>query len=205
MLFPMVHLAEQAFYAEVTARLRTCDLIVAEGVRGSSTQMSLMTSAYRLADASSRLGLVVQSIDFGSLGVPVLYPDMTGEQFSREYGRVPLGQRFFFGVAGPLLGLGIRMFASRELLGSHLAKDDLPTETEEELAEVFAEHEDVIVNQRDALVVRALYALHEERHAEAITVAVVYGASHVRGVVNALSARLGYLPRSAEWLTVFEY
>ncbi|GAB3414853.1 hypothetical protein [Flindersiella endophytica] len=204
-LFPMVHLAEPAFYDAVAERLRICDLIVAEGVKGESAPMSLLTASYRLAGSSSRLGLVVQSIDFGGLGVPVIYPDLTGQEFSRQYSRVPLGQRFLLGVAGPVVGLGIRLFASRELLGSHLAMDDLPTPTDELIGDMFTEHDDVVVDRRDTLVVDALTAIHDERHSEPITVAVVYGAGHVPGVVNALGARLHYLPRSAEWLTVFEY
>lgn len=205
-LFPMVHLAEQAFYDAVTERLRACDLVVAEGLRGESAPVSLMTASYRLADASSRLGLVVQSIDYGALGVPVVYPDMTGKEFGRQWSRrVPLSQRLLLGVAGPVVGIGIRLFGSRELLGSHLAMDDLPTPTEELVDEAFAEHTDITVNRRDALVVEALAVIHAERREEPITVAVVYGAGHVPGVVNALGARFGYLPRSAEWLTVFEY
>ena len=35
-LFPMIHLATPAFYAEVMTRLAGCQLIVAEGGRGSS-------------------------------------------------------------------------------------------------------------------------------------------------------------------------
>jgi hypothetical protein len=34
---------------------------------------------------------------------------------------------------------------------------------------------------------------------------VVYGAGHVPAVVRALLARYGYRPRSAEWLTVFDF
>jgi hypothetical protein len=53
---------------------------------------------------------------------------------------------------------------------------------------------------RDRLLA-ALRRPHEERAAEAIEVAVVYGAGHVPAIVTGLM-RYGYRPRSGEWLTL---
>ena len=63
---------------------------------------------------------------------------------------------------------------------------------------------DLLVDDRDALLTRALDAIHQQRSKEPISVAVVYGAGHMPAVVRYL-ARYGYRASSAEWLTVFEY
>jgi hypothetical protein len=204
-LFPMVHLGEQAFYDAVRERLRTCDVIVAEGVAGKSAPVSLLTAAYRFADRNPRLGLVVQSLRPEELGVPVVRPDMTGPEFTKRWKRLPIAQRLVFGTVAPAFGIGLRFFGTREFLGEVLALDDLPTPEYEAFEEDFAELKDVVLDQRDALLVDALAAIHEERHQEPIAVAVTYGAGHVPAVVQALFTRYRYIPSSAEWLTVFEY
>ena len=63
----------------------------------------------------------------------------------------------------------------------------------------------VVIHARDALLVDALTSIHEERSAEPISVAVVYGAGHMPAVAAMLVSRLGYHARTAEWLTVFDY
>ena len=40
LLFPMVHLGEARFYAEVTERLRGCDLLIVEGIGGGARRRS---------------------------------------------------------------------------------------------------------------------------------------------------------------------
>jgi hypothetical protein len=75
-LFPMLHLGSVAFYREVTARLRECQLVVAEGIHGRTASASALTMAYRWLRHSRRLGLVVQELDLSGLGVPVVGPEM---------------------------------------------------------------------------------------------------------------------------------
>ncbi|HEX4246658.1 MAG TPA: hypothetical protein VH008_02235 [Pseudonocardia sp.] len=57
-LYPMLHIADPACYAEVSARLAAHDLIVVEGV-GRSRPTSLLTLGYRMVGRRSRLGLQV--------------------------------------------------------------------------------------------------------------------------------------------------
>ena len=139
LIFPMVHLAEPSFYAEVTARLRNTDLIIAEGVGGPAevpeidptlhwpglelddlppprprwNALSAITSSYRLAARNDRLGLVEQDIDYDALGVPVLCPDMNDEEFADGWRELPAWQRALMMAAGPLIGLNSAAFGSR--------------------------------------------------------------------------------------------
>ena len=55
-LFPMVHVAESAFYEGVARKLEKCDLILYEGV--NSRSVSPLTYCYRSLAKSPRLGLV---------------------------------------------------------------------------------------------------------------------------------------------------
>ena len=82
-LFPMIHQATPAFYAEIMARLGHCQLIVAEGV-GKTAVVQALTLVYRLSGRAGRWGLVPQRLALADLGVPVLCPDMSADQFRRE-------------------------------------------------------------------------------------------------------------------------
>lgn len=112
-VFPMVHLAEAGFYEQVAARLKGCDLVVAEGVTSgsgraeprrhrvwSSIRLSALTGTYRWLKLGGRFGLVLQNIDgdrtastprarrptaavSSSLGVPVVNPDVSVAEFGR--------------------------------------------------------------------------------------------------------------------------
>jgi len=55
-LFPMIHLATPAFYADVMIRLAGCQLIVAEGGRGieSTAGGRALCLSYRLAGRTRR-------------------------------------------------------------------------------------------------------------------------------------------------------
>ena len=50
-----------------------------------------------------------------------------------------------------------------------------------------------------------LTSIYQEHHNESIDVAIVYGAGHMPAVTHELLRRYGYRPRSAEWLTVFDF
>jgi hypothetical protein len=205
-LFPMLHLGTKGFYKAVTARLRECQLVVAEGIRGRSGTTSLLTMSYRLLGRSRRLGLVVQNLHLDTLGIPVIRPDMTGKELdSRWRKEVSRLHRFLIIPAVPVFAVGMLMFGTRRVLGRYLALDDLPTREQEMADAAFEDIDKLIVHDRDVLLIDALTEIHKERRTEAIKVAVVYGAGHMPAVAAVLVARLGYHARSAEWLTVFDY
>jgi pheromone shutdown protein TraB len=177
---------------------------VAEGV-GWSPITRALTLAYRLPGRSRRLDLVVQSIDYAALGIPVIRPDLTARQLRRRWRAIPVLQRLAVWGPFPPVALAIRAFGTRRFLARHLSRDDLPTPEDHIERSVAGGLIHLIVDHRDELLIEALASIHEERCAEPVTVAVVYGAGHVAAVVRALLARYGYRPRSAEWLTVFDF
>jgi hypothetical protein len=200
LLFPMIHLGEPRFYAEVTERLRLCDLLVVEGVGGHAASLRALTSYRRLAGVE-RLGLVLQDIDVRALDVELIRPDLDAEGFDEGWRHVPWGERAAARVVFPAVNLALRLVGNRRMLAEHMATNDLPEGLD--LEDVpFAGIEDLIVDQRDRRLVDALTALDAQRSHEQITVGVVYGAGHMRAVIRALWA-LGYRPGGGEWLTVF--
>lgn len=204
-LFPMVHLGEAAFYREVTARLRrSCDLVVAEGVGEGSAGADALVASYRRLDGHERLGLVVQDIDFDSLGLPVVCPDMSGAQFQDGFRRLPLKERALVATVVPAMTAGMRLLGTRRWLARHLALDDLMSESEEAVADFWPGLDDLVLRRRDRLLVDTLTGFDRAYagRTDAFTVAVVYGAGHMRAVSEAL-AGLGYHAADAEWITVF--
>lgn len=205
-VYPMVHMAKPGFYAAVTAGLKRADVVVVEGVGGGRGKGSMLAGAltlsYRILRFNRRAGLVEQDIDYAALGVPVICPDVSQEEFAAGWRRVPLGHRlgmwciFPVVVAGRLLG-GTRMIWSRSM-----EQNDLPSPQEEAAAEWSPQLEAAFGGERDDRLLAVLCRLHEERGGEGIEVAVVYGAGHVPSIVRGLTNRYGYRPRSADWLTV---
>ena len=202
-LYPMLHVGSPDFYAEVNRRLHAVDVIVAEGV-GDSRTVSRLTAGYRALADDARRRLMVQHLDYGTTGAEVVCPDPSGPEFDARWRTVPWWQRtLMHGVTGVAVAgqaaLGERWL---QLVLEHGTLDDLPTNEETLAMARIPDVERVVLDERDERLVAALADLHERRHHEHVTVAVVYGAGHVRAVVTQLNRRFGYRVRAGEWLTV---
>lgn len=207
-LYPMIHVADPAFYQEVQAELAGADVVVIEGV-GNSLIARAFTLTYRVLPARRALGLVVQPDLAHGLSGEVLRPDLTGATFTAAWRAMPWWYRILLWAALPpvvVLMTVMSLLGGREWVlrqGMELAMDDLPT-NQEVLDGAWAEPLDrVLLDQRDVPLVAALTAIHRQRQdaSEPVTVAVVYGAAHVRAVLQGLYA-LGYRVTGGDWLTV---
>ncbi|HEY1179746.1 MAG TPA: hypothetical protein VGF17_26620 [Phytomonospora sp.] len=198
-LYPMVHLGTPDYYARVRADLRDCHMIVAEGVRSRSLSASVLTASYRWSRHNRRLGLVVQDLDLASFEVPVITPDMTGEEWDGHWRRLPLPLRVLVFVLAPLYGLYMALFGSRALIARHLAEDD--DEPGDGLDEDPLSR--LLGTLRDEKLAACLAGLYEEHADEPITIGVVYGAAHMPPLIRALRKAYGYQPRRGTWFTVF--
>jgi hypothetical protein len=199
-VFPMFHVASPQFYADVSERLRRCDLLVVEGVSGRSVLGWAITSTYRLIPANKRAGLVQDNIQYGSLGVPLIYPDVTAAEFGQSWRRLPLRIRLLMWLVMPIVAVLQLGGGRRRLLGPKVELDDLPSDLDDH--ELAGQLDDVFGGARDERLLAALSEIHQERAAERIDVAVVYGAAHAAAIVHGLRRRHGYHARSGEWLTV---
>jgi hypothetical protein len=203
-LFPMIHAGTPGFYRSVTARLAGCDLIVAEGISGRSVVVQALTLAYRLPARSRRLALAVQDIDYSSLGVPVIRPDLTAGQFRARWRTVPVLQRLAVLGLVPAFALAFGLLGARRAqpLPGHRRPADVLGRPGRQVAPQLTE---LILTHRDALLLDSLTTIHQQRQAETIDVAVVYGAGHMPALTHELYRRHAYRPSSAEWLTVFDF
>src|SRR5262249_23020904 len=131
-VFPMVHIASPAFYVAVAERLRHCDLLVVEGIRGHSPLRSALTLTYRLVPAHRRSRLGVENIAYQSLGVPLLTPDMTAAEFSRSWRGMRLRHRIAVWCLLPVATIAQLLAGRRLLLTPDIELDDLPTREDAE-------------------------------------------------------------------------
>jgi hypothetical protein len=201
--FPMIHVASPSFYAQVRRLLSQCDLIVAEGVRGKSRQLSAITLAYRFAPRWRRNGLEEQNeASLLPAGIPVVNPDVTAAEAVADLKSLPRWMYLLLLFAAPVMGLVFAVRGPGAFFDQDLEVEDLPkTDRAEELAD--NPIHDVLTNRRDQLLLAALEKIHAERCEEPIAVAVLYGAGHIPAIASGLRDRHGYRPRQAEWLTVF--
>lgn len=202
-LFPMMHVASPTFYRQVATRLAACDLIVVEGIRGKSRQVSTLTLAYRFAPRRARNGLELQSYrQLLPAGVPVIKPDVTAAEAVKQLRTLPRWMYWGLLVVGPIFGLIFALRGPRAFLDEDLVVEDLPTTQRAEWL-VDDRIGEALGGERDRRLLDALSAIHAERHDEPITVAVVYGAGHIPAITAGLYGRHGYRPSDAEWLTVY--
>ncbi|WP_433832917.1 hypothetical protein ACQP2E_17400 [Actinoplanes sp. CA-015351] len=205
-LYPMIHMAKPTFYAAVFTRLKRADLVVVEGVGGGRRKHSVLVSAltlsYRVLRFNRQAKLVEQDIDYRALGVPVVRPDVSLEDFTAGWRRVPLSHRLMMWCVLPFVVV-TRLFGGTRMIWSRSAElNDLPSPEEEDLREWSPHLDAAFAGDRDSRLLACLCRLHEERGTENIEVAVVYGAAHVPAIVQGLMNRYGYRPRSADWLVV---
>jgi hypothetical protein len=105
----------------------------------------------------------------------------------------------------PPYALAFALRGTRRTFSRHLSVDDLPTHLEIQARQAAPELTEVILDHRDTCLVDCLASVHQARQAETIDVAVVYRAGHMPAVTHELLRRFGYRPRTAEWLTVFDF
>lgn len=141
-LYPMIHVAQPSFYSTVTTRLRGAGVLVVEGIggdrKGSSALASALTLSYRVLRFNRRAGLVDQDIDYAKLGLPVIRPDVTNEEFRTGWRRVPLAHRLLVWCVLPVVVLGRLFGGSRMIWSRSMEQHDLPSPDDEAIAEIAA-------------------------------------------------------------------
>jgi hypothetical protein len=202
-VFPMLHVGMPSFYEEVARRLRDCDLLVVEGVLGDTVAGSVLTMTYQVIPLDKNAGLIEDNIPYGDLGVPVITPDVTGEEFDQSAQQLSLKTKVLLLGVAPVAAAVMNLFNARErlLLSRDIEVNDLPTAAEELESDETASFRELILGRRDEKVIAALTELVTDRAAEPIQVAVTYGAAHVPAIVTGLG-RLGYRVTGADWITV---
>lgn len=199
----MVHVGEERFYADVYADAFGHDVVLVEGVRSSIGRN--FTRAYRWMKPE-RLGLVIQpkAPAAGPGTARTVHADLSGDEFDREWRKIPWHLRAAFAVIAPLYGVSQRLFASREGLAKRSAMDDRLSS--HEVLSWNPDFESVhhcIGDSRDERLLQCLATELESSPTEGKRIAIVYGARHMRAVIRELTRR-GFNSGGARWLTIFK-
>lgn len=195
-LFPMIHVAEAAFYDRVFRDANAHDAVLVEGVDSPITKR--VTRSYRWI--GERIGLVVQPRHPASSGAVVVHADLSGEAFGKLWGDVPRWQRWLIAVVAPIMGLHLRWFGTREMIAGRVGMDD-----------AMSRDELLRWNPETALLHRIIRDSRDERLLQVVaeqltfrqSVAVVYGAAHMRAVIRELTQKRGFVSAEGEWMLVF--
>lgn len=199
----MIHVGSPAYYADVKRRLDACDLVLFEGVR--SLRAWMLTRAYSIATYRKRLGLVLQRDALGPLlNQHKIHADVTAEQFSIAWGRIPLHQRLLLLLGAPVYGLWLYFTATRRSIGRRLNTEEVESRLDFQRSEAVPEIENAILTTRDLRLAQEVSAAIEKGHATT-RIGIIYGAAHMRVVSRLLTSKYGYRVTDSEWITVFDY
>ncbi len=203
-LFPMVHVADAAFFRDVYGDAFSHDVALIEGVRSPITLR--ITRVYRWIVGSRRLGLVLQPAwpVPGSVRARIVRADLSAEEFRLVWARVPVWLQWTLYLAAPAMGLWLRAFATRERIARRLSTDDQPSQ--KRLLSWTPESEALeaaMLDARDRRLIESLEAVLDDPDSAGRRVAIVWGAGHVPAVLRAVTGRRGYFAEHSTWMTVF--
>jgi len=195
-IIPTIHMGHADYYWAIWQRLRSCQAVVAEIWDGPSSTGMVYANALRLARQRASRDLVTQDIDYGALGVPIIFPD---EHLAPDAGpdrRMSREERLTVTVMTPILALHMALTGDVDWLGVNPLDIDDRTE-------VLWDADD---RKREDLLLGVIREIDGEFAAEDTEVAVVFGALHMPTVVRELTRKFGYrVMPGARWLTAIDY
>jgi len=174
--------------------------------RVSILRVRRITRSYRWIVNSERIGLSLQPgyPQPTSSRVNVVHADLSGDEFEAVWRKIPLWMRTAMNIGAPIVGLRHRWFGSRRSLANGMSLEDLPRREETmNWDPEFAAIDDAIVGARDARLVERLADQLDQPQQSIGRIAVVYGARHMRAVLQELTGPRHFYAETADWLTVF--
>ncbi len=203
LLFPMLHVADPDFYKDISSRLKQCDLILCEGV--NSPTGSLITSSYRYFSNSPRLGLVQQrSMDLSHVKDRLIHADVAAREFEGRWHGMRTWWRFGLPLIAPFYGLYMRYFGTRQFLAKGQSMNLKPSRRDVLASDDEREVLGVLLHWRDRHLLRVLEQERVKASNANKVIGVMFGAKHMRAVINHLIKRGNYRQVEADWVTVFD-
>lgn len=203
-LFPMVHIGVPEFYRQVYEDALAHDAVLVEGLRSPIT--TRITRSYRWIVGAKRLGLVVQPklAETSDMRSSIIHADLSHEEFTREWRRLPFYVRIALYVAAPIYGIHQRWFGTVEgLARGHSIDDVLGRDEALRWTPALGGISGALLGARDARLIERLSEVLAAPIDEVRNVAVVYGGAHMRAVISELTRRRDYIAGDTQWLTVF--
>jgi hypothetical protein len=205
LIFPMIHVGSREFYEDISRRLSTCDVILAEGVK--SKRANILTLSYRIVKKVRRMDLITQheGMKVDGFREKILNADMDERAFDARWSSLPIMLRAQLFIIIPVYVVYLLLFGTRDTLARNLALEDLPS-SEEILLEddSFEPLDSLLIDERDRKLIEHIAKLNDERWEKAHRIGIVYGAFHMRSVMGFLMHKLNYRVAKAEWVKVFD-
>jgi hypothetical protein len=195
-IIPTIHMGHADYYWAIWQRLRSCQAVIAEIWDGPSSTGMIYASAMRLARQRASRDLVPQDIDYGALGVPIIFPDDYLAPNADPDRRISREERLTATLMTPILALHMALSGDGDWLGNSPLEIHDHTEVPRDASDL----------KREELLLGVMREIDGEFAAEDMEVAVVFGALHMPTVVRALTGKFGYrvMPGS-RWLTAIDY
>jgi len=205
LIFPMIHVGSREFYEDISRRLSTCDLILAEGV--TSKRANILTLSYRIVKKIRRMDLITQheGMKVDGFRERILNADMEEQVFDERWSSLPIVLRAQLFIIVPVYVVYLFLFGTRETVAKNLALEDLPS-SDEILSQdqSFEQLDSFLVDERDQKLIEHIAKLNDQRSEEPQRIGIVYGAFHMRSTVAFLMQKLNYRVAKAEWVKVFD-
>ena len=194
-VIPTIHMGHADYYWTIWQRLRSCVAVVAEIWDGPSSTGMVFANAMRLARQRASRDLVAQDIDYGALGVPIIFPDAYLAPNADPDRRMSRAERLTAAVTTPILALHMALTGDGDWLGNDPLEIHDHTEVQRDAKNI----------KREELLLGVLRELDGEFAGEDVEMAVVFGALHMPTVVREL-IKMGYrVMPGAQWLTAVDY
>ena len=194
-VIPTIHMGHADYYWAIWQRLRSCQAVVAEIWDGPSSTGMVFANAMRLARQRASRDLVAQDIDYGALGVPIIFPDAYLAPNADPDRRMSRAERLTAAVTTPILALHMALTGDGDWLGNDPLEIHDHTEVQRDAKNI----------KREELLLGVLRELDGEFAGEDVEMAVVFGALHMPTVVREL-IKMGYrVMPGAQWLTAVDY
>ncbi|MEU4620818.1 hypothetical protein AB0G04_12685 [Actinoplanes sp. NPDC023801] len=202
-VLPTIHMGHPDYYWAIWQRLRECQAVIAEQYDGPSSTGYAYVAAMRLTGQRAGRELVHQDIDYGALGVPVIFPDAHTAPPPEPDRRMPDIGWADVVLTTPRLAIQMAISGRDDWIAGDTVDIHDTTRFLPAPGEVIGPDG---LGERDRLLLGVIREIHDEFAGEDMEVGVVFGAAHIPLVVRTLTGELGCRAAPGQrWLTAINY
>ena len=202
-IIPMFHIGSKDFYRQVSNELEKCDVIIYEGM--DLKNIRRLHKSYRRC--ASRLSLSCQSdeLNVHALNCKLVHADFTGIDALNEWKNIPLLGRLLFNIFFPL---GLLFLAFSETRKSYARtfrnKEEIDSDLWFMKIGKTNSISSFIMDKRNSLIMDNINQQLQVPDVEKRRIGILYGAGHMKAVINYITREHDFKMKDSWFLTVFE-
>ena len=208
-LAPMIHIGSKEYYKTVFDLIKDCDEIFVEGIKydskaSSAFRFNLTFNQYEII--AKKLGLVTQKeLRLKDLKDKLTHIDYDTVTIEKAWKELSWREKMKLSIVDPFELFIYTQGITREIMAksfmtaaeeSHLAFGD--REDEEGTARNF------IMNNREQIIFKNIKDRIEKEASQDKTIAIIYGAGHMKSIARYIIDNYNYLPRNGQFMKVFD-